>query len=107
MSDRQRLAVEMKTADELHALDAYGLGHALAEVIEATGICRRLVVPVRDRLAKAKIDLLQATSEAEIRSAKIAKITAETEVQHIRDRASSLRTVSTILQSLLKAATII
>ncbi len=89
MSDRQRLAVEMKTADELHALDAYGLGHALAEVIEA------------------KIDLLQATSEAEIRSAKIAKITAETEVQHIRDRASSLRTVSTILQSLLKAATII
>jgi hypothetical protein len=102
----QSLMVESKSASELSALSAYDLGLALNEILEAVEICRKLQRSVRDRIASAKIECLRATTADELIDAKERRILAEAEFQHIRDRASTLRLQSSILQSLLRAANI-
>ena len=98
--------VERLSPDELAALSAYDIGVALNEVVATIGVCLRQTRGARDRIMNAKIAALRASDADALVDAKADRIIAETELQHIRDRASALRQWSSILQSLLRAANI-
>jgi len=92
------------TTEQLSALGAYELGVALRENIAAVaelGIAQRAV---RDRLTATKVASVRAPRDLDL---KAARIEAEAALQHCRDRAAVLKQYSSILQSLLRAATIV
>ncbi len=101
------IMVEKLSANELTALSAYDLGRAMNEVIEQVGVARRELAGARKISINAKIRQMRATSDDDLMSAKEERAIADGMMQDIRDRASALRTYASILQSLLKAATII
>ncbi len=102
-----KIMVETKDAAELSALSAYDLGVALNEIIEATAECRRFLLGARRRSMDAKLSLLTSSVPADREIAKADRIIAETDIANARDRAAALRLSSSILQSLLRAATIV
>lgn len=92
------------SSDELAARGAYELGRALNEVMQAIAELGGVLRSARDRVTAAKIAALRAPRDLDL---KAARFEAEADLQHVRDRASVLKQYLSIIQSLLRAATII
>ena len=97
-----RTPIEEMSAEEIMALDGYGLTKALAEVIAVVSVVGRAIegklVPLAVNRAKAKLEPAQEDRDFAWREALLIRA----ELDELKERARTIREIKSALQSLIR-----